>query len=153
MKIVDLVKSGSQNFLVFDEPVGQLTYEEHGRLMIGSDARGIFYDCLYYERPTPHMKAFGGREFDLHMKDGSVTHCNGQYWYGRVDEAGKVVGEEITEIGASTKEDLKRCFVFASRNISRRRLEEMLKEFEESHPGYEPFEYRQYEDMLKEETT
>ena len=35
-------------------------------------------------------------------------------------KAGKVVGEEIVEIGASTKEELKRCFVFASRNISKK---------------------------------
>ena len=106
MKIVDLVKANNRCWVVFDEPVGQLTYEKHGGLLIGSDEQGIFYDCLYYDRPTPNMRAFAGREFDLPMKDGTVTHCNGQYWYGRVDEAGRVVGEEIAEIGASTKEEL-----------------------------------------------
>ena len=151
MKIVDLVKAGSRFCFVFDEPVGQLTYEKHGSLMIGSD--GHFYDCLYYDRPTPNMRAFAGREFDLLMKDGTTTHCNGQYWYGHIGEAEKVVGEEIAEIAASTKEELKRLFVFTSRNISRRRLDEMLEEFTASHPGYEPFGYQQYEDMLREEAT
>ena len=149
MKIVDLVKANDLCWVVFDEPVGQLTYEKHGSLLIGSDERGIFYDCLYYDRPTPHMRAFVGREFALPMKDGTTTHCNGQYWYGHIAEAGRVIGEEIAEIGASTKEDLKRCFVFTSRNISKKRLDEMVKEFEESHPGYEPWGYRQYEDMIR----
>jgi len=148
MKIVDLVKAGSRCWFVFDEPTGELTYEKHGSLLIGSDEQGIFYDCLYYDRPSPHMKAFAGREFDLHMKDGTVTHCNGQYWYGHVAEAEKVVREEIAEIGASTKEELKQCFCFTSRNISKRRLDEMLEEFMVSHPGYEPLEYRQYEAMI-----
>lgn len=151
MKIVDLVTANSRCWIVFDEPVGQLTYEKHGSLLIGSDGQGIFYDCLYYDRPTPNMRAFAGREFDLLMKDGTTTHCNGQYWYWHIGEAEKVVGEEIAEIGASTKEELKRCFVFTSRNISKRRLDEMLEEFKASHPGYEPFGYQQYEDMLKEE--
>lgn len=151
MKIVDLVKANSRLWIVFDEPAGQLTYERHGDLLIGSDEQGIFYDCLYYDRPSPNMKAFAGREFDLPMKDGTVTHCYGQYWYGRVSEAGKVVGEEIAEIGASTKEELKHCFVFTSRNISRRKLDEMIEEFEASHPGYKPFEHREYRDLIKHE--
>ena len=152
MKIVDLVKANSQLWIVFDEPVGQLTYEKHGDLLVGSDEQGVFYNCLYYDRPSPYMKAFGGREFDLPMKDGSVTHCNGQYWYGCVSEAGKVVGEEIAEIGASTREELKECYIFTNRNINRKKLEEMLEEFEASHPGYEPFGYREYENKLKKES-
>ena len=153
MKIVDLVKANSQLWIVFDEPVGQLTYEKHGDLLIGSDEQGVFYDCLYYDRPSPYMKAFGGREFDLPMKDGSVTHCNGQYWDGHVAEAENVVGEKITKISARTKEELKRCFVFAAMYISKRKLDEMLEEFEASHPGYEPFGYREYENKLKKEST
>ena len=151
MKIVDLIKSNSRLWIVLDEPVGRLTYEKHGGLLIGSDEQGIFYDCLYYERPTSNMKAFAGREFDLPMKDGSVTHCNGQYWYGHIDEAGEIVGEEITEIGASTKEELKQCFVFTGRNISKKKLKEMIAEFEAANPDYEPIDYWQYEDMLKKE--
>lgn len=151
MKIVDLVKANSRHWIVFDEPVGELTYEKHGLLLIGSDEQGIFYDCLYYDRPSPGMKAFAGHEFDLPMKDGTTTHCCGQYWYGRIGEAEKVVGEEIAEIGASTKEELKRRFVFTSRNISRRKLEEMLEEFWAANPDYEPIEHREYEDLLKRE--
>lgn len=149
MKIVDLVKANSRLWIVFDEPVGQLTYEEHGGLLIGSDERGIFYDCLYYDRPSPNMRAFGGREFDLPMKDGTMTHCNGQYWYGRISDAEKVVGEEIAEIGASTKEELKQCYVFTNRNISAKKLEEMIEEFKAANPDYEPMEYRVYEELLK----
>ena len=151
MKIVDLVKVNSQCCIVFDEPVGPLTYEKHGDLLIGSDEQDIFYDCLYYDRPTPNMRAFSGRKFDLPMKDGTTTHCNGQYWYGRIGEAEKAVGEVIAEIGASTKEELKQCFVFVGRNISKRRLDEMFEEFKASHPGYEPWGYREYEKLLKEE--
>ena len=151
MKIVDLVKSESRIWIVFDEPVGKLTYEKHGDLMIGSDERGIFYHCLYYANPTQNMKAFGGCEFDLKMKDGSVTHCYGQYWYGRIEEAEKVVGEEIAEIASSTKEELKRCYVFTHRNISDKKLREMFEEFEASHPGYKPWDYWEYEKMLRNE--
>ena len=76
---------------------------------------------------------------------------HGQYWYGHIAEAEKVVGEEIAEIGASTKEELKQCFVFTSRNISKKRLDEMLEEFQASNPGYEPPGYHQYKDMIKGE--
>lgn len=36
-------------------------------------------------------------------------HCNGQYWYGHIAEAEKVIGEEIAEIGVSTKEELRKA--------------------------------------------
>ena len=151
VKIVELVRANSRYWIVFDELPEKLTYEKHGSLLIGSDDQGVFYDCLYYDRPSRFMKAFGGREFDLPMKDGSVTHCNGQYWYGRVDEASRVMGEEITEIGASTREKLKECFVFTSWNISEKKLREMLREFEESNPGYVPWGYDQYRAKLEGE--
>ena len=149
MKIVELVKAGSRLRVVFDELPEKLTYEKHGSLLIGSDDQGVFYDCLYYDRPSRFMKAFGGREFDLPMKDGSVTHCNGQYWYGRVDEASRVMGEEITEIGASTREKLKECFVFTLWNISDKKLRELFREFEEAHPDYEPKGHDEYRSEIQ----
>lgn len=149
MKIVEMVKSSPRIWLVFDELPEKLTYERHGALLIGSDDQGVFYDCLYYQEPHGNMRAFAGREFDLPMKDGSVTHCNGQYWYGRLEEASKVIGEEITEIAASTKEKLRECFVFSTWNISDKKLRELFREFEEAHPDYEPKGHDEYRSEIQ----
>lgn len=69
MKILAVVKFNDYHAFVLDEPI-KLTYEKIGGMLIGSDETGIFYNCLFYEKPVGRFKAFAGREFDLPLKDG-----------------------------------------------------------------------------------
>ena len=85
-KIVDIVKFNDRHAFVLDREYF-LTYEQHGELLIGSDKTQTFFNVLYYAPfgGNPNFGsnyAFGGRKFDLQMKDGSAMHCYGQYWDG-----------------------------------------------------------------------
>lgn len=143
MKILDIIQyhHGGQNY-VFDE-IPALTYERRGRFLIGSDDTGTFWDILCYGRERD--LAFGGREFDLPMKDGSVTHCAGEWWQSNPTSAAEYVPEDLEEIGARTLEALKKRYIFSSYLIVKSKLDSMLAAFFEGHINYQYWEPREYE--------
>lgn len=155
MKVVDIVKINDRHAFVFDE-IPSVTYEKHGSLLIGSDDSGTILDCLYYSacggsRNFGGNYAFGGREFDLPLKDGGSVHCYGQYWDGRSSECAKVLGIEICGLTASTKEDLKKCYVFCGYYADKDKLQKLIDEFISENPDYEVWEYNDYREYLKNE--
>ena len=115
MKIIDVVKFSQSYAYVFDEIPPRL-YEQHGNLLIGSDDSKTFLDCLHYQYPVGRKEygayAFGGREFDLPLRNGGSVHCWGQYWDGRSAECGKILNVKICSLTASTKEELSKCYAF-----------------------------------------
>ena len=147
MKILDIVKFNDRIALVVDE-IPELTYEKHGIYLTGSDDSGLVFDCLYYDYDR-YAKAFAGREFDLPMKDGTTTHCSGQYWSGRVSEAAKLIGVELADVTIQTIERLKECYVFSGYQANKAVYRKMVAEFFTNNPGYEIWGYWEYEANLK----
>lgn len=152
MEIVEIVKFNDRCAFVFDE-MPAITYEKHGDLLIGSDDSKTIIDCLHLEVPKGRKEygayAFGGREFDLPMKDGTTTHCWGQWWEGRSKECGAVLGFELCALTASTKDKLKNCYVFNGYSANRVKLEKLIEKFNAENPDYEVWEYNEYGRYLR----
>lgn len=150
MKIIDIVKFNDRHAYVFNE-IPVRTYEKHDELLIGSDDSKTIIGCLYYSVPMGQYSpyAFGGRKFDLPMKDGTTTHCWGQYWDGGVRDCEKVLGFELCELIASTRENLSKCYVFTSLYANKEKLQKLIDDFVSGNPDYKVWEYWEYKKHLK----
>lgn len=153
MKIIDIVKFNDRHAFVLDRDYS-LTYEKHGDLLIGSDKSQTFFDVLQNRGcgGNPNFGgnyAFGGRKFDIPMKDGSVTHCYGQYWDSGYADAEKILGIKFADFTHATIDFLRMHFVFQSGTIDRAKLQPMLDEFQRILSDYEPREYNEYATFVK----
>lgn len=129
LEIIDIIlhrnKYATQRFLVLNRKPS-IVYERRGDWLIGEDG-GVF-DFYYFQRPSPNWKAFAGREFDIQMKDGSVIHAKGQWWFGRPGDFCELVSQE----GCSTPEYLAECNVFCSYHVDVDMITEWLSSNEPS---------------------
>lgn len=146
MKILEIVKFNDHIGIVVDE-MPDLTYEKKGMYLIGSDDSGLLFDCLYLQHDS-YAKAFAGREFDLPMKDGTTTHCNGQYWSGRTRECAELLGVELGDVTIQTLDELKKCYVFTGLQVNRSVYHKMVADFFAQNPGYEIWGYWEYDGFL-----
>lgn len=142
MKVLAVVNAGNQVFYSLDEKP-EMLYEKHGNLLIGIDSSGIFYDVLIYEGCGPTWKAFGGREFDLPMTDGSTTHCYGQYWSGGTRKAEELLGIKLSGIAAKDVAELVQYYVYCGYQVDAGKFEALINaskpdvfEGEEAYYGY-----------------
>jgi hypothetical protein len=78
-----------------------------------------FYDFLSISPGT--TKAFGGREFNISLTDGTTYRCKGQVW-----ACGSSTAEPVVYIGIGTIERLKECYVFSSAYLSKAKLDAWL---------------------------
>lgn len=151
-KIVDIVSMNDGHAYVIHKDF-KLTYEKHGDILIGSDETGTFFDVLYYSHPVGRREygayAFGGREFDLAMKDGTTTHCWGQYWSGHFKDAEKILGIEFANFPHNSIEGLKDCYVFCSGTADKSKLQSMVNTFFEENPDFEVWDYWDYQKYIK----
>ena len=143
IKILAVVKFNDHHAFVLDEPI-KYTYEKFDEMLIGSDESGIFYNCLFYERPIGQFKAFAGREFDLPLKDGGTIHCNGQYWDGKSDKASKIKGVNIIPCTCGYIEDLKQCYVYCGNYADKEKLQRLSGQYDGK-----IYEYYDYEKLIK----
>lgn len=142
VKILELVvstKSGQRFFVTDRKP--DYRYEEvvipgEGLFLIATD--GPLVNCYKLETPIGRFKAFAGREFDIHMKDGTVKKANGQWW----DEKPNYLYKEYYSEGIGTLEDLTDCFVFCSNMVKK----SVVNEFLATNPI--PKEYNEYQSEL-----
>ena len=82
------------------------------KTIIGED-EGM-YEFYMYDN-TDRYKAFGGRQFQLPLTDGSVEKCYGQWWDGMNDTALKLFSRDIISYFIySTIEELKKCYVYTA---------------------------------------
>ena len=151
-KLVALVKMNGHLAYVLDEKYS-LTYEQYENLLVGSDDTNTFYNVLYYSPcgGNPNFGgnyAFGGRKFDLQMKNGTVTHCYGQYWDGRYSDAEKILGIEFADFPNGTMEHLRECYVFYGGTIDHKKLNQMMNDFFAEHPSYKLWEYDEYKKRI-----
>lgn len=141
-ELMALVKFNSGKAFVIKEAV-ELKYVRHGNILIGMDESGTFVDCMYHETPRGNMKAFAGREFDIHLENGEVIHCNGQWWAGGMQKASVIIGKELTLVTYSDMASLKKCYVFSGHYA----VKEKLDALEATYNG-EIYDYHEYEKEL-----
>lgn len=134
-KIIDIIlhknKYSTQLFIVVDA-MPEILYEKKGGFLIGEcDGFFAFYK---YERPSKNYQAFGGREFDIKMKDGSTIKANGQWW----DSCPKEYSELnlLYAGGVGEPEELKKCNVFSSYAVDRELVDDWLENNDPSNNYY-----------------
>lgn len=143
-KILAMVKFNDREAFVLERPL-QLKYTRYGNgTLVGID--GCFLSCYYYEKPWGRFKAFAGREFDLKMTDGTVQHCNGQWWDGISEKARQAVSGDIIDTTASDIESLGRCYCFSGFTA----IKHLLDTFRATYKG-KTYDYWEYEAKLKQE--
>lgn len=140
VKIIELVTSGKQRFFIIDrEPDFKYKKFEipgEGLFLIAED--GPLVSCYRFETPVGKWKAFGGREFDIPMTDGTVTKANGQWWH----DTPKSIYKYYYEEGVRSLKDLTDCFVFCSAMVKKSVVDEFLA----TNPVAK--NYREYESEL-----
>ena len=127
LKIVALVKFNSDIAVVFNR-MPEYKYTREGDLLYAVD--GPFVSCYKYDRPSKAFRAFGGREFDLEMVDGTVTHCNGQWWDGGSNKLQSILGFDLDHLTMGTVERLKNCYVFMGTSCNKIEMDKMIAEYD-----------------------
>jgi hypothetical protein len=139
-KILDVIRTDPyglglfhHHLLVDEMPV--LVFEKNRGLLVAT--HDGFSQCYEYQTPGPTFKAFGGREFDIPLKDGTVEHAWGQWW----DRSPFITKDQgpYTPVGIATLADLQRCYVFAHGVIETAKLNEWLANNE---PSTNYYKYR-----------
>lgn len=148
-KIIKVVKFNDHEALVLNK-APEFVFERFDNTLVGRD--GMFIRLYKYERPTERWKAFGGTEFDLKMRDGSIEHCYGQWWDGITDRAFKELGiesrNEICSPTYGTVTALEKCYVFTSGYALQRDYDQFRATYKER-----VLEYWEYESELKGKST
>lgn len=141
-KIIAVVKFNDHEAYVLEKPINLKYTKYFNHTIVGTD--GIFLSCYCYDSPSPNWKAFAGREFDIQLTDGTIEHCNGQWWDGITSTAKSVINEEIIGVTADDAESLKKCYVFTGYYGIKKEIEKIRAEY-----NGKIFEYREYEKVLK----
>jgi hypothetical protein len=125
IRILDVIERASpyssQKFyyIVVDRKPSRVYARDGNRLTSSDDG---FHDFLQIDPGT--KLAFGGREFDIELSDGSVYHATGDVW-----SVGAPMGfEQTVGVGINTLEGLDECYVFTSASISAEKLSAWLAE-------------------------
>lgn len=134
-----IVKFNDGIAYVLDKPI-EFKFYKQGSLIIGLDDSCTFISCYYYDRPTPGFYAFGGRKFDIHLENGEVEHCYGQWWSGGHSKAAELLGEELVHVTYETKDELKKCYVFTGSSAIKSKLEELRQSYSGEIYGYWDYE-------------
>ena len=122
IKIIDVIlhqnKYDVQTFVVLNR-MPKFIYEKKGKWLIGEDSG--FYNFYYHEQPTRMFQAFGGREFDIPLKNGETIKASGQWWDGTPEEY-----RHLFRCGIETIDGLNKCNVFASGRFDKKLLDKWL---------------------------
>lgn len=152
MKILDVVRFNQGVAYVVDEKPEKLYQRlqlEGNQYIYGTDASGVLFRCFQYDRPSERWKAFGGWKFDLKMQDGSVEHCDGQWWDAGSGAIAKHLGIELVPVTIQILGRLRECFVFTAEYVDKAKLDVLTEAFNAEHPNYTVWGYRDYEQQVK----
>lgn len=132
-KIIDVIRKthyGNDHYYIVLDEMPSFVFERNGfRLLAEHDG---FAECYGYDPPSPGFQAFGGREFEIPLKDGGVERANGQWWFCSPSI-------EYKQVAISTLEKLNRCYVFEACHIAAEKLSEWL---EHNEPSTDYYKYR-----------
>jgi len=141
MKIIKLHKSVHGHFYALLDEKPELTYEKVGNNYIGSvineDGSIVFSEYLSY---SSWGGAFGGRELQLKMKDGSVNTIKDHWW----DRGYCRSHGECLSIGAATLEESQKCYVYYGMNINKAVFENMLNDYFSREKLYDYYEIKDW---------
>lgn len=156
MKILEIAMINGHPAYVVDEAAPLVYREEYVQdrtlkrtehMLIGESADGRM-DFLTY-RNWGSMKAFAGRELHIQMEDGTERTLKDVWWSeGSIAwSAAHVV--ELRGFSYNTLAGMIDCCVFYAGIMREDRLQELINEFYETHPGYTPWDYNAWHDHCR----
>ncbi|MGK0207576.1 MAG: hypothetical protein ACI8ZA_001572, partial [Gammaproteobacteria bacterium] len=148
LKIVALVRFNSDVAVVFNKRPNYV-YERKGDLLYAID--GPFVSCFQYEEPSRAFKAFAGRSFDLPMKDGTTTKCNGQWWDKGLNKLSAMLEINLQHLTMGTVEKLKQCYVFSGTSCNADVINKMISEYKGCiYPYWDYEKIIKFDDLFRE---
>lgn len=98
---------GNTNYYVVLDRYPEFKFKRIQKGYLLAEDNGVF-QAYKYGAPSGSFKAFAGRKFNINMEDGSIVEAWGQWW-----DTGVIgIYEELTQVGYSTIDRLKKCYVF-----------------------------------------
>lgn len=144
IKIIAIVRYDDSYAYVLNRPVN-FQYTKIDRETIIGEDEGL-YTFYRYDIPSGRFYAFGGREFELPLTDGSVEKCYGQWWDGMSGAARELFeGKELCHFSCACIDKLKQCYVYYGCSAEKEWMERLISEYDGEVYGY--FEYAK---MLRE---
>lgn len=131
MKILAKVEFNNEFAYVVDEPLDMKFVELENKSLVGFDKTKTFYNVFSYGYYSGD-DAFGGREFELDMVDGSKKKIKGKWWDARDTFIENYFKENNIEIGyasVSSKEELMSCFVFFGVRVDKDKFTELYSNY------------------------
>lgn len=128
-KILDIIQtmhtySKQPTYSLLLDKMPKFLYSRHehnyGKYLIAEDDG--FLSCYSYGNYGKD-KAFAGREFDIHLSDGTIIKTTGQWW----DSVAQFNNQSLVSVGIATQESLEKCYIFYGSNIRKEKLNEALK--------------------------
>jgi hypothetical protein len=125
LKIIDIIhhrnKYYVQQFIVVNRRPVYL-YERKGKWLIAED--GGFFSFYYLKQPngSRDFQAFGGRKFQIPLKNGDVVEARGQWWDGMPEDYSGLVSQS----GYGVPEKLATCNVFCGGYIDKELIDKWL---------------------------
>jgi hypothetical protein len=130
--------TGKRNYSLVVSTAPNFIYEQKGFWLLAEDDG--FYSSYSIEFGS--RGAFGGRKFDIPLKDGTVYKATGQVW----DAFSRTLQPEPSlEVGVATLDQLKDCYVFFGGRVAVSKLEQAL----EQRPLMEYWDFDKYVRELK----
>lgn len=157
MKILEIVKMNRGFAFVVDEAaplvyqerrIYDRTFQRDERMLIGESADGRM-DFLTY-RNWGSVKAFAGRELHIQVEDGTERTLKDVWWSDGAVRYEEAYGISLGSFSYNTLAGCIDCCVFYASAIRIERLQELINEFHETHPGYSPWEYNAWHDHCRE---
>lgn len=143
IKIIAKVRFNDGYAYVLNRNVNFLYTKMDDKTIIGYDEE--IYQFYKKDSFGKNWKAFGGREFELKLTDGSVEKCYGQWWDGITKTAQELFKDKrMKHFAFSTNEELKRCYVYYGATCDAKWLEKLDAEY-----TGKIYEYYEYEKILK----
>lgn len=149
MQIMEIVRMNDGFAFVIDEAAPIIYHEEDvyddtfkrtEHMLVGESADGLM-DFLTYHRYGGNMCAFAGRPLTLQMSDGSTRVVKDNWWSeGSIAWSATHMVELRGFAYAPMCNIVEHC-VFYGGIIREDRLQELINEFHETHPGYVPWDY------------
>lgn len=142
MKIIKLIKNSVGHYCAMFDEIPEMTFEKIGSDYIGSYEEDGKVILSWHLEKWGFKDAFGGRELNLKMKDGTTKTIK-DYWFdnGSYEKHG-----DFISIGSGTLEDLQRCYVYCSMNINKEAFTDMVEEYLKKDKLYE---YNEVEEWCK----
>ena len=122
LDVIMLTPYGLPHYYVVLNEMPAFVFERQGENLVAE--HDGFFERYRRETPTERWKAFGGRKFDLPLKDGTVEHACGQWWWSAPMISANP--GPIISVGISTVELLRKCYVFTSGCIAKEKLDAWL---------------------------